>query len=136
MPWRENSPFPASGDCISEIIAIGFMEIDLENDGMLGFTWNELLQIEHESLQIGEVPEEGLLPRRRIQNRDAARVVANELLESSEATSFILKAISFDPSLNIWIFSFGVPMRDPGGWWVAYVVNGYNSQVIRVVIDA
>ena len=115
-----------------------YIEIDLANNGISGFTWNEILQVEPHSMQIGtEVPPELLdLPRRIIQNRDAARVVANEIvrlleLDMRDYLSQILREVNHDPEKNIWIFGFGFADPFTLGSWSAYAVNGYNGQVIR-----
>lgn len=122
--------------CLRYITAVSFKVADLTDDGILEFAWNEILQVEPESMQISrEVPYELLsLPRRRIQCRDAARVVANEMLDLLGNSDRALRYIIHDPAKNIWIFSFSPTDPNPS-WWVAYAVNGYNSQVIRSWVE-
>jgi len=132
LPWAEageRNLYDSNGF----LVAMRYEEINLLHDGFIGFAWEEILAVEPDSFQIQDVPEDLVLPRRRIQCRDAARVVANEMIEGNQGSA--LKRIRHDPELNIWIFSFGPQPIIPSAW-IVYVVNGYNSQVVRVVIDA
>jgi len=139
IPWAEAGERTTWSDEYY-IIAMGYKEISLAQDGISGFTWNEFLQVEPPCGTIGtEIPPELLeLSRRRIQNRDAARVVANEMLEmwhnDDWRLDWVLSGIQHDSNMNIWIFRFGAPPRNPS-WGTSYAVNGYNGQVIRVWVS-
>ena len=109
--------------------------MDLANDNFedlsWGFTWDRILQVNPDNLQINDVPYELLdLPRRRIQNRDAARVVANEMIELLEYQNWELRRVKHDPDKNIWFFSFDRASSGPGVS-IGFAVNGYNGQAIR-----
>ena len=127
LPWAaEGEPTRVDG----RVIAIGFDEIDLENDGIVDFAWEEILQKELDTLEIWDPPPELLdLPQRQIQNRDAARVVANEML-GALGTEQVLGWVLQDEDMNVWIFVYGLESTDPH-WSVLYAVSGYNGQVIR-----
>jgi len=131
LPWLVDADIRERYDDNRYLIAMNYIEIDLYDDYFMhwniGFTWIEILQVEPPCLKIQNVSEElQNLPHRKIQNRDAARVVANEIGDGA----WTLKEIMHDPTKNIWIFRFGTePLMPSLG--MSYAVNGYNGQVIR-----
>ena len=137
LPWVE-AERPTRDENLG-VINTAFDEVNLTADGDAGFTWEELLQIEPPSLQIGQGFTDELqnFPRRKIQNRDAARVVANEIIEYLDLSDIALMRVRYDSDMNIWIFCYGYPYPVVGmmGMWSSYAVNGYNSQVIRAWIS-
>lgn len=142
-----NLPWAAAGESIrvdGRIAAIRYEEVNLSDDKFtlhnLGFTWQEILQVEPDTLQISNAPDElSNLPLRRIQNRDAARVVANEILDLLSLYNQGVIIIEYDSENNIWIFTFGslIPPTDTLGMGMNlfYAVNGYNGQIIRAWIS-
>ena len=136
LPWAESDEEIACDCCLMNIVAITHVTIDLLEDGVAGFTWNEILQVEPPTLRItDEIPEKlQSIPRRQIQNRDAARVVANEMLSLLDYSNRELSYIRHDPAMNIWFFSYSVVPLAPS-WSITYAVNGYNGQVIRSWVE-
>ena len=135
-----NLPWTTYGETRDEnwyIIATIYKEINLAVDGIGSRPWEYFIQAEpweHDQIRTTVDVEWKNFPRRQIQNKYAARIVANEMLElwrgGNPYFNWALGGVLYDPHKNIWIFSITRNPSGGPGWGIAYAINGYNSQFI------
>jgi|GEM_PF-6749954 len=131
LPWITVGGRLFCDCCLGEVISTRFYEINILEDGLAGYSWEEFLQVEPPCLSISSEESYESLPHRRIQCRYGARIVANDILgQRSDAQRFRLGAVEHDPQLNLWVFTYFIVPLVPS-WSPSYLVNGYNGQIIR-----
>jgi len=130
LPWYDETGYRRAPG--GYFIATYFNEFDLKSPYSFP-TINDLMQENPSRNEIWNTPEELLsLPRRQIQNRDAAKIVGNDIIRllHGDTDSIVLAFVGHDPYFNIWIFSYlPNPLINPGSS-IAHIVDGATSEVL------